>query len=247
MVARGLAITLLVCLNASADTAPLQGISQPNTPLRIDVARFSSATEQQVFARWQPYNFSLFGAKTDYQLVQHKGEQVLAAHSKKAASGLLSQLSITLDQKLMLNWRWKITGLPPSADDHSKTADDHSARLYVIFNAPQRGVLGWIKSAVGVGETHALNYIWANQVPTDTLISSPYTERSVMLAANSGSSQTGQWVTLSRNVYQDYQRAFGREPPPVSAIAIMTDGDNTGANLISYYGDIFFSRDSSKE
>ena len=34
---------------------------------------------------------------------------------------------------------------------------------------------------------------------------------------------------------------FGSEPPPVSAIAIMTDSDNTGSSLTSYYGDIYFS------
>jgi len=63
-----------------------------------------------------------------------------------------------------------------------------------------------------------------------------------MVAANSGSSQLDQWVSLSRNVAADYLRAFGHTPPPVSAIAIMTDGDNSNAHLTSYYGDIYFSR-----
>lgn len=211
-------------------------------PARIDVANFASTSEQQVFTNWQPYHFSLFGRSTRYQLVQQGNKQVMLAFSEKAASGLIRNLSVKLDEHPILNWHWKITGLPAGADDHSKAGDDHSARLYVIFKAPEANVLGWLKSTTGLSDSHALNYVWANQTASDTLIPSPYTERSVMLTANSGVSQLGQWVGVSRNVYQDYRRAFGSEPPPVSAIAIMTDGDNTGSNLTSYYGDIYFSR-----
>ncbi len=36
----------------------------------------------------------------------------------------------------------------------------------------------------------------------------------------------------------DYVLAFGRQPPPVVGIAIMTDTDNTGEEATAYYGDI---------
>lgn len=38
----------------------------------------------------------------------------------------------------------------------------------------------------------------------------------------------------------DYKRAFGRAPGRITAIAIMTDTDNTGAAVEAYYGDIRF-------
>ncbi|MEH6358262.1 MAG: DUF3047 domain-containing protein [Pseudomonadales bacterium] len=211
-------------------------------PPQVSVASFSSASSQQVFKHWQSYRFSLFGASTHYQLAQQNGHQVLQAVSKKTASGLIHNLTVSLTDHPILHWRWKITKLPTNADDHSKQGDDHSARLYVIFEAPQVSLLGWLKNATGLERTHALSYIWANQAPANTLLASPYTERSMMIAANSGRSQIGQWVSLSRNVAADYQRAFGTSPPPVSAIAIMTDGDNTDSLLTSYYGDIYFAR-----
>lgn len=211
-------------------------------PAPVIAGDFSSASPEQVFKHWQPYRFSLFGASTRYQLVPQDGQQVLQAVSNKAASGLIRNVSVSLADHPILHWRWKITNLPTNADDHSKQGDDHSARLYVIFEAPQSSLLGWLKNAIGLEKTHALSYIWGNQAPTNTLLASPYTERSMMIATNSGLSQAGQWISLSRNVLTDYQRAFGSAPPAVSAIAIMTDGDNTKSHLTSYYGDIYFSR-----
>ena len=228
----------LLCCSYEASAAS----ANEAMPMQIRVANFSSTNPQQLFKHWRPYRFSLFGSSTLYHLVQHDGQQVLQAISKKTASGLIRNLTLSLTDYPTLNWRWKTTSLPKNADDHSKQGDDHSARLYVIFEAPQTSLLGWLKNAVGLEKTHALNYIWANHAPANALLTSPYTDRSMMVAANSGSSQLDQWVSLSRNVAADYLRAFGHTPPPVSAIAIMTDGDNSNAHLTSYYGDIYFSR-----
>jgi Protein of unknown function (DUF3047) len=63
----------------------------------------------------------------------------------------------------------------------------------------------------------------------------------MMIAASSGEAQLGQWQIISRNIAADYQRAFGHKPP-VTAIAIMTDSDNTNSKLTSFYGDIYFSQ-----
>ena len=55
-----------------------------------------------------------------------------------------------------------------------------------------------------------------------------------------GPDQTGQWVTEQRNVVEDFKKAFGKEPPNIGAIAIMTDTDNTGETAEACYGTIKF-------
>jgi hypothetical protein len=37
---------------------------------------------------------------------------------------------------------------------------------------------------------------------------------------------------------EDYERAFGRTPPEIIGIGLMTDTDNTGEAATAYYGDI---------
>jgi hypothetical protein len=49
-------------------------------------------------------------------------------------------------------------------------------------------------------------------------------------------------VNEERNVYEDYKKAFGEEPPMISGIPIMTGTDNTGESATAYYGDILFKR-----
>lgn len=210
-------------------------VSAEENPSRIVVANFSSLNEQQLKKRWQNYNFSLFGARTDYRLVPQQGQQVLRATSNDAASGLIRKLSVNLEEYPVLNWRWQTTSLPMGSDDHS-------LRLYVIFDSPETSLLSWIKNSAGLAETHALNYIWANQAAINTQLANPYTDRSMMIAASSGETQLGQWQIISRNISADYQRAFGRKPQQVTAIAIMTDSDNTNSKLTSFYGNIYFSR-----
>lgn len=40
----------------------------------------------------------------------------------------------------------------------------------------------------------------------------------------------------------DFRRAFGEEPPAVSAVAVATDTDNTGEKATAWYGDIVLEK-----
>jgi hypothetical protein len=45
-----------------------------------------------------------------------------------------------------------------------------------------------------------------------------------------------------RNIYEDYEHAFGEEPPMTRSVGVMTDPDNTGEKVHASYGDISFQR-----
>tara|TARA_B100000315_G_C14164162_1_gene401452 strand:+ start:198 stop:413 length:216 start_codon:yes stop_codon:yes gene_type:complete len=63
---------------------------------------------------------------------------------------------------------------------------------------------------------------------------------SKMIVVESSNENVDQWMDEERNVYKDYQKAFGDEPPLVNGIAIMTDTGKTGETATAYYGDIVF-------
>jgi hypothetical protein len=85
-------------------------------------------------------------------------------------------------------------------------------------------------------------YIWENRAPIGTVIPNQYTSRVKMIVAESGGTRLGEWREEVRNVYEDYKRAFGEEPPVTRSVGIMTDTDNTGERALAYYGDIAFER-----
>jgi hypothetical protein len=59
-----------------------------------------------------------------------------------------------------------------------------------------------------------------------------------MVAVESGDGKAGQWVTEERNIFEDYKRFFGEDPPQLGAVALMSDTDNTGDEAVAYFGDI---------
>jgi hypothetical protein len=43
---------------------------------------------------------------------------------------------------------------------------------------------------------------------------------------------------VQRNLADDYRRAYGAEPGPVVAVAVMTDTDNTGTKAVGEYAGV---------
>jgi len=66
------------------------------------------------------------------------------------------------------------------------------------------------------------------------------------VVVRSGAQALGTWVDEERNVYDDYRKAFGEEPPMIKGVAILTDTADTGESATAYYGDIVFQRLGTK-
>lgn len=168
----------------------------------------------------------IFKGQTDYRIVNDAGQIVLQAKSSAAASGLVFKTEYNPQEYPVLAWRWKIDHIIAKGDSRTRSGDDYAARIYVIF--PH-----WF-----FAKTKTLNYIWSNRLPKEAVQPNAYTGNAMMIAVESGSAMAGQWVSVQRNIIEDYRRAFGEDPPNVGAIAIMTDTDQTGESALAWYGDI---------
>lgn len=164
--------------------------------------------------------------KTTYTLVTDGDRTVVRATSDRAASGLLKKVDITAKELPILRWSWKIGGIIRNGNALTKAGDDYAARVYVVF--PR--TLFW--------RTKAISYVWANHVPKGSSVPNAYTGNVMMVAMESGGALAGKWIAERRNIYEDYVRLFGEEPPKLGAVAIMTDTDNTGTAATAWYGDI---------
>lgn len=177
-------------------------------------------------AGWEVKSFK---GLTGYALVQDDGRTVLRAVSRAAASGLVKALDADAAKLPLLRWSWRIERTLPQGDERSKQGDDYAARVYVVFSSP----LFW--------RTRAINYIWANKMPKGQHQPNVFSSSAVMVAVESGDELAGRWLSEERDVYQDYLKLFGEEPPRIGAVAVMTDTDNTGGEAVAYYGDISLS------
>ena len=83
-----------------------------------------------------------------------------------------------------------------------------------------------------------LMYIWENRLPIGTVIPSSHSGRIKMMVAASGPDGIGQWRRFSRNIADDYEKAFGEKPGRLIGVGVLTDTDNTGETVDAWYGDI---------
>lgn len=169
----------------------------------------------------------IFKGKTTYTLVKENDKSVLKAQSEKAASGLLKKVKLDPKEYPVLRWSWKVEHTLKGEDVTRKSGDDFAARVYVVF--PR--TFFW--------QTRAINYVWASRLQKGSSVPSPYTSKALIVAVESGDEKAGQWVNEERNIYEDYRKLFGEEPPMLGAVAIMTDTDDTRDEATAYYGDIF--------
>ncbi len=217
----------------------------------IEVGKFSAANvEDTLPPGWKPLTFKKIEKHTTYTLVKDDDTVVIKAVAEASASGLTREIKINPKEYPIVQWRWKITNILKKGDVHRKDGDDYPARIYITFeyDGNKLGFFEKVKyEAVKIlyGQyppLGAINYIWESKALVGTMVPNPYADRVMMFVVESGSAKVNQWANEERNVYEDYKKAFGEEPPMISGVAVMTDTDNTGESATAYYGDIVFKK-----
>ena len=218
---------------------------------QLPVGHFSTASPGDDFPDgWKPLVFKKIDRHTQYTLVHDSANDstVVKAFSQSAASGMIREMPIDPEKFPIIKWRWKATGLYKNGDVSQKSGDDFPVRIYIAFayNADDVDFFekaSFIALKLIYGEyppIGAISYIWENKLPIGTMVPNAFTDRVKMIVVESGGKKLNNWVDEERNIFDDYVKAFGKKPPMISGVAIMTDSDNTGESAVSYYGDIVF-------
>ncbi len=240
MIRVGTIVVLLIApLCVEADSGPV-----------LEVGKFSAGTVGQGMPEgWKPLTFKKVERHTKYELVKEDDVVVVKAASEASASGLTREVKIDPKEFPIVHWRWKVGNLLKTSDVSRKDGDDYPARLYITFEYDPDKV-GFTKKAkykagrllFGDIPIAALNYIWEAKAPIGLIVDNAYTDFAKMIVVETGSQRVGMWVEEERNIYDDYKKAFGEEPPIINGVAIMTDTDNTKESATAYYGDIVFKK-----
>ena len=219
------------------------------SPALLDIGKFSAAKAGGPFPEsWEPLTFDKIEKHTEYSLVNDDGTVAVKAVSRGSASGLVRKVDFDPMRYPVVQWRWKVENILDKGDVTRKDGDDYPARLYITFKYDPDKV-GFMERAKyeAIRMVHgeyppmgALTYLWESRSPVGTLVPNPYTDRVMMLVLRSGNGKVGEWVTESRNLVEDYRKAFGGDPPRVSGVAVMTDTDNTQESATAWFGDIVF-------
>ena len=185
---------------------------------------------QDALSEWKE---KIFQGRVLYEVRPDPEKGYLLARSNQASSGLFYKISFSPKKDPYISWKWKVSQFPAKSSSGKPSRkswierDDYAVRVYVIF------------PAFIFTNTKCLEYVWAENVPEGTVLTSPFFNNIKLIVLESGTKNLGQWVSEERNIFNDYKLAFKRGPSVnVGAIALMTDADNTQSRAEGYYADI---------
>ena len=213
------------------------------TPLKYSIMNHRSKDVRNHLLRgvaWFDFNHKpnlsgweekIFQGRVLYSIKSGRTGKYLNAYSKNAASGMIYWLKFNPCKNPMVSWKWKVVKFPDKNISSQKEnwwieKDDYAARFYIIF--PRFPFF----------RLQCLEYIWDQTRPAGTVLTNPNFRNLKIIVAESGDKNLGQWITVERNVCEDFNKVFGRAPGNVGAIAIMTDSDNSGSVAEAQYNDI---------
>ncbi len=197
---------------------------------------------------WKALRFRTIERQTIYTAERIDDLDAVRAVSECAASALyLAAGNIDLAQTPRLHWRWKIEHGLQIGNERTKAGDDFAARVYVMFQFDATHASLWERLQHTLGTRlygdpipgNTLNYVWASNQPRGTRWTSPYTGSSKLVSLGDG--PLPQWKEEVVDIAADYRSMFGQAPPPLLAIALMSDSDNSCQRAVADFAAFRFS------
>lgn len=197
---------------------------------------------------WHVEAVRKFRIPSQYRLVADAGTTVVEGTADASASGLVEFVDIDLHERPILAWRWKAIRPVPGANTTRRNGDDAPLRILLSFEGDvktlpvsERVFFGQVRLISGIPIPYAtLEYVWGAGASVETVVINSYTTRIRTVVLRNEADPLGQWVSEQRDVLEDFRSAFDEEPGRITAVAVYTDADATGASSQGYYGDLTF-------
>ncbi|MFQ5847439.1 MAG: DUF3047 domain-containing protein [Candidatus Methylomirabilales bacterium] len=182
---------------------------------------------QEVAGVPQGWKLSKKTGEADLALVEDGSGPVLRLRSNASSFAIQKEVNIDLTQTPFLVWEWKVTELPEGGDFRTQATDDQAAQLLVMFSPD-------------VLRTEVIAYIWDSTAPKGTVGEPTFPSvypflRMRTVVVESGGAEKGKWVTVMRNVVEDYKKLFGRNPDNIDGIRIQINSQHTKSQAEAYW------------
>ncbi len=188
---------------------------------------------------------------TRYTVVTVDGAPALRIDAEGSYGNLVH--AVPDGQGRTLRWRWRVERPQAGADLKRKAGDDTALKVCALFNLPLEALPFWERQKMRLarqisGEdlpAATLCYVWDATLPAGALLPNAYTPRLRWIVLQGAGAPLAAWRSEARDLHADFLRAFGdeaRSVPPLQAIAVGADGDNTGGSSQAFVADIALER-----
>lgn len=159
--------------------------------------------------------------------VREGNSNYLDLKSHDSSFGLEREVDVDPHDAPFLTWKWNVKELPAGGDFRHSKSDDQAAQVLVAF-----------------ADKHILSYIWDTTAPAGTMesASSIPLVHIYAVVCRSGAANLNRWLTESRNLAGDYEKAYGRPAPRVKGIRLQINTQHTGTSAESCFSEVAFRR-----
>ncbi|MFH2011935.1 MAG: DUF3047 domain-containing protein [Pseudomonadota bacterium] len=168
----------------------------------------------------------------DFKIEQEKDNFYLHFVSRKSSFGVKKKVEFRIEDFPILNWTWKVSELPKGGDVRQKNSDDQAAQIYIAFPKFPTAL-----------NTRIIGYIWENEAPKGSTVTSQWWSNVKYIVLRDKTDKLNQWFKERRNVYEDYKKLFGEEPPKVGGISLYINSQHTKSDAESYFDDVYFTKE----
>ncbi len=228
-----LAAGLLTFALGACSTAPIATSSATSAALELQLRGWQQVT--------------LPGKRpTQYRWIDKDGAAAVHAVADRSVSMFRRSLVQMPELLGEVEFAWQVSALPTEGDVSQSDTEDAAARVLFAFAgdeqrlSPRNRMMFELARAI-TGESPpfaTLMYVWDARAPVGTVIINPRSDRIRKIVVESGAQALGQWRHYRRNLSDDFRLAFDEAPGALQAVALMTDGDNTGSQLSTWYRDV---------
>jgi Protein of unknown function (DUF3047) len=187
---------------------------------------------------------------TRFDVVDLEGKRVLRVEADASYGNLTHRIARDGPMR-MLSWRWRVDQLIATADQRLRSGDDTAVKVCAMFDLPlssipfaDRQLLRAARAMAGEELPGAtVCYVWDNKLPQGTELPNAFTNRMRIIVLRGAGSRTGEWSSERRDVRADFLRLFGDEStdvPPLLAVVVAADADNTQGRSLAYVSDMTF-------
>ena len=169
--------------------------------------------------------------KTNYSVGSNENGNFLKADAENAASGLGKEVKIDLNLTPFINITWKVEKDLKGIKEKTKKGHDFAARVFVIK-----------KTGATPLSNRAVNYVFSSNNDIGENWRSPYTKKSIDNVLSTTKKNLNEWVTVKANVKEDFKKFHDLDVNELNGVAIMTDTDNSKMKAVTYYQNIYFSK-----
>jgi hypothetical protein len=187
---------------------------------------------------------------TRYRAVRLEGREALAIEAEGSYGNLVQPLA-GLPAPARLAWAWRLERANPGTDLRQRAGDDTAVKVCLAFDLPlaqvpfvERQLLRLARSRSAEPLPAAtLCWAWGGPEARGELLDNAYTRRVRTIVLRNAQDAPGTWHEESRDIAADFARAFGAESrgvPPLLAVIVSGDADNTGASTLAHLAALRF-------